>query len=81
VDDRIAEGSDYIKIMYENGGDTGRGGGRPSIDKPTLEALIAATHARGKSAIVHIHSVRQAMDAIEAGADGLAHLFAHGAMA
>lgn len=77
VDDRIAEGSDYIKIMYENGGDTGHGG-RPSIDKPTLEALIVAAHARGKLAVVHIHSQQQAMDAIEANADGLAHLFSHG---
>jgi imidazolonepropionase-like amidohydrolase len=77
VDDRIAEGSDYIKIMYEKGGDTGQGG-RPSIDKPTLQALIDAAHARGKLAVVHIHSERQAMDAIEANADGLAHLFSHG---
>ena len=72
VDDRIAEGSDYIKIIYENGGDTGHGG-RPSIDKATLQALIAAAHAHGKLAIVHIHSERQAMDAIESGSDGLAH--------
>jgi imidazolonepropionase-like amidohydrolase len=77
VDDRIAEGSDYIKIIYENGGDTGHGG-RPSIDKATLQALIGAAHARGKLAIVHIHSEQQAMDAIESGADGLAHLFSHG---
>jgi imidazolonepropionase-like amidohydrolase len=77
VNDRIAEGSDYIKIIYENGGDTGHGG-RPSIDKATLQALIAAAHARGKLAIVHIHSEQQAMDAIESGADGLAHLFSHG---
>lgn len=77
VDDRIAEGSDFIKIIYENGGDTGHGG-RPSIDKATLQALIAAAHARGKLAVVHIHSEQQAMDAIESGADGLAHLFAFG---
>jgi imidazolonepropionase-like amidohydrolase len=77
VDDRIAEGSDYIKIIYENGGDTGHGG-RPSIDKATLQALIAGAHTRGKIAIVHIHSEQQAMDAIESGADGLAHLFSHG---
>jgi imidazolonepropionase-like amidohydrolase len=77
VDDRIAEGSDYIKIIYENGGDTGHGG-RPSIDKATLQVLIAAAHARHKLAIVHIHSEQQAIDAIESGADGLAHLFSHG---
>jgi len=37
-----------------------------------------AAHARAKSAIVHIHSEQQAIDAIEADADGLAHLFAYG---
>jgi imidazolonepropionase-like amidohydrolase len=77
VDDRIAEGADFIKIIYEYGGDTGHGG-RPSIDKATLQALIAAAHARGKLAVVHIHSEQQAMDAIGSGADGLAHLFAFG---
>jgi imidazolonepropionase-like amidohydrolase len=77
VDERIAEGSDYIKIIYENGGDTGRGG-RPSIDKATLQALIAAAHARGKLAVVHIHSEQQAFDALEANADGLAHTFLFG---
>jgi imidazolonepropionase-like amidohydrolase len=77
VDDRIVEGSDFIKIIYEYGGDTGHGG-RPSIDKATLQALVAAAHIRGKMAVVHIHSEQQAMDAIESGADGLAHLFAFG---
>jgi len=77
VDQRVAEGSEFIKIMYENGGDTGAGG-RPSIDRATLQALVVAAHARGKLAVVHIHSERQAFDAIEAGADGLAHLFSHG---
>ena len=77
VDDRIAEGSDFIKIIYENGGDRGQGG-RPSIDIATLQALIAATHGRGKLAVVHIHSEQQALDAIGSGADGLAHLFAFG---
>jgi len=77
VDDRIAEGSDFIKIIYEYGGDTGHGG-RPSIGRATLDALVVAAHARGKLAVVHIHSEQQAMDAIESGADGLAHLFAFG---
>src|SRR5437588_601456 len=77
VDNRIAEGSEFIKIIYENGGDTGQGG-RPSIDKATLQALVVAAHARGKLAVVHIHSESQAFDAIEANADGLAHLFSHG---
>lgn len=77
VDARIDEGSDFIKIIYEYEGDTGHGG-RPSIDKATLQALVVAAHARGKLAVVHIHSEQQAIDAIDVHSDGLAHLFAYG---
>jgi imidazolonepropionase-like amidohydrolase len=78
VDARIAEGSDFIKIMYEYGGEHGRSA-RPSLDPETLSALIRAAHARGKLAIVHIHTAEQALGAIVAGADGLAHLYLSGA--
>jgi imidazolonepropionase-like amidohydrolase len=77
VDARLAEGSDVIKIMYEEGGENGRVT-RPSIDASTLAALIEAAHVRGKLAIVHIHTDSQAMQAIRAGADGLAHLYLFG---
>jgi imidazolonepropionase-like amidohydrolase len=77
VDDRIAEGSDFIKIMYEFGGENGRVV-RPSIDRPTLNSIVAAAHRRGKLAIVHIHTDKQALDAVQSGADGLAHLYAYG---
>ena len=77
VDERIAEGSEFIKIMYESGGENGRIT-RPSIDRPTLVAIVAAAHWRGKLAIAHIHTDKQAFDAIEAGADGLAHLYLFG---
>jgi imidazolonepropionase-like amidohydrolase len=77
VDDRIAEGSDFIKIMYEFGGENGKVT-RPSIDLPTLNAVVAAAHRRGKLAIVHIHTDRQALDAARSGADGLAHLYLYG---
>ncbi len=77
VDDRIAEGSEFIKIMYESGGEYGRIT-RPSIDKPTLVAIVAAAHRRGKLPIAHMHTDKQAFDAIDAGADGLAHLYLYG---
>lgn len=78
IDARIAEGSDFIKIIYEHGGEHGHVV-RPSIDRPVLLALVAAAHARGKLAVVHIHTAEQARDAIAAGADGLAHLYLSGA--
>lgn len=67
---RIAEGSDYIKIVYSP-----RAGAR-SLDRATLEAVIKAAHARGRMAVVHVQEMESARTAIEAGADGLAHIFA-----
>lgn len=73
VDARIAEGSDYIKIIYDDLASLGMS--VPMLDRRTLGALITAAHARGKLAVVHILSEEQARAAIEARADGLVHLF------
>jgi imidazolonepropionase-like amidohydrolase len=76
VDARLAEGSDYIKIIYDDASTwTWRSTRIPTLDKATLAALVEAAHRRGKLAIVHALSEQQARDAIDAGADGLAHLF------
>jgi hypothetical protein len=73
VDARIAEGSDYIKVIYDNG--NAYGAHIPTISKETMEAVIAAAHKRGKLAVVHVGSAQGAHDAIEADADGLMHTF------
>jgi imidazolonepropionase-like amidohydrolase len=73
VDARIAEGSDFLKIVYDDLGALGLS--LPMLDRPTLAALIAAAHARGKPAVVHVLTEPQARAAIEEQADGLAHLF------
>jgi len=83
VDDRIAEGSDFIKIVYDfygtlpddPGPKTIWRGGRPSLDRATLAAIIAAAHARDKLVIVHALNLESARHAVAEGADGLAHLF------
>ena len=74
VSARIAEGSDYIKIVYDDL--AGLGNPRPMLDRRTLAGLVAAAHKHGKRAVVHVATETQAREAIEAGADGLAHLFA-----
>jgi imidazolonepropionase-like amidohydrolase len=74
VDARLAEGSDYIKIIYDEF--STYGGHRPTLSKETMKAVIDAAHKRGKLAVVHIGDQQGAKDAINAGADGLAHLFA-----
>ncbi|HEX7048762.1 MAG TPA: CIA30 family protein [Longimicrobiales bacterium] len=73
VDARIAEGSDYIKIIYDDG--AAYGVQFPTLDVATLRAVVAAAHARGKLAVVHIATLRDAREAVVAGADGLAHLW------
>jgi imidazolonepropionase-like amidohydrolase len=78
VDGRVREGSDYIKVMYTVGTDLGpRFRPRPSLDKETVAAVVAAAHERKRLVVVHIGSLQGARDVIDAGADGLAHLF-HG---
>jgi imidazolonepropionase-like amidohydrolase len=73
VDARIAEGSDYIKIVLEDGSPYGRQ--IPTLDRATLKALVDAAHERRKLAVVHVSTEEGAREAIEAGADGLAHIF------
>lgn len=73
VDARIAEGSDFIKIVLEAGG---HGTSKMnSLDLATAKALIEAAHLRGKLAVVHVSNEADARAALEAGADGLVHLF------
>ncbi|QOY95266.1 CIA30 family protein [Massilia sp. UMI-21] len=72
VDARIAEGSDFIKIVMEGGY------GFKSLDLATVKAVIAAAHMRGKLAVVHISNEQDARAVLEAGADGLVHLFPGG---
>jgi imidazolonepropionase-like amidohydrolase len=76
VDARIAEGSDYIKIIHDDGSTWAWTTKRvPMLENATMRALIEAAHKRGKLAVVHVLSEQQARDAISAGADGLAHMF------
>ncbi|MEG0042243.1 MAG: CIA30 family protein [Massilia sp.] len=73
VDARIAEGSDFIKIVLEAGG---HGTGKMhSLDIATATALIEAAHRRGKLAVVHVSTEKDARAALEAGADALVHFF------
>lgn len=73
VDARIAEGSDYIKIVYDDGSSFGRR--IPTVSKATMQAVIEAAHRRDRMAVVHIQTLAGARDALNAGADGLVHLF------
>ena len=71
---RLAEGSDYIKAVYEEG--SAYGLSLPSLSADTLRAVISATRARGRMAVVHVGSHAAADTAVAAGASGLVHIFA-----
>jgi imidazolonepropionase-like amidohydrolase len=73
VDARIAEGSDYIKIVKDDG--TPYGLTWPTLTDEELRAVVSAAHFRQKLTVVHIGTQHDAVAAIDAGADGLAHLF------
>jgi len=77
VDARLAEGSHFIKIVMESGHN---GHHMARLNDATVKALIVATHARGKLAVVHISTLDDARKALEMGADGLVHLFIGNAM-
>jgi len=70
---RVAEGSDYIKLIYDDGHELGIV--FPTLSRQTLAAVIRAAHARKKLAVVHVHALENAREALAEGADGLVHLF------
>jgi imidazolonepropionase-like amidohydrolase len=73
VDGRIAEGADYIKIIYDDGSAAGVHFNK--LSRQTMAAVVAAAHAKGKLAVAHVMDLASAREAIEAGVDGLAHVF------
>jgi imidazolonepropionase-like amidohydrolase len=75
VQARLAEGSDFIKIFYDDLIRFGPNSLRPTISDDTLRALIDAATMRGELSVVHIATEAQARAAIAAGGSGLAHLF------
>jgi imidazolonepropionase-like amidohydrolase len=68
VADRVAEGSDYLKIF------SGTGGRWPSLDLDTITALTVAGHRRGLLVVAHIHSVAGLGEVVSAGVDVVAHV-------
>ncbi|MFD3515488.1 amidohydrolase family protein [Streptomyces sp. NPDC058657] len=70
----IERGSDYIKFMVDDGSIEGHPG-LPMLDQATLNAGVAKAKEHGMLTIAHTLTVDATRMAIEAGIDGLAHLF------
>ena len=73
IADRVAEGADFIKVIYEGGGTVGRP--IPTHAASTLPRIVAAAHSHDQLAVFHISTVERALEAIAAGADGLVHIY------
>ncbi|EXJ90438.1 hypothetical protein A1O1_03540 [Capronia coronata CBS 617.96] len=74
VKDRVADGADYIKIMIEEGSVL-ESPGLPLLPKETLAGAVTEAHRNGKLVVAHVLTADATLQAIEVGADGLAHLF------
>ncbi|MGH8921532.1 MAG: amidohydrolase family protein, partial [Actinomycetes bacterium] len=70
---RRAEGSDYLKVLIEPGGVLGAK--LPTLDADTVAALVAAAHRRRMLVLAHATEHVSAQLALDAGVDGLAHIF------
>jgi imidazolonepropionase-like amidohydrolase len=72
VADRVAEGSDYLKIFGPSGATGPRA--RPSLDLDTITALTKAAHARGLVVVAHVNSMAGVGVVVSAGVDVVAHV-------
>jgi imidazolonepropionase-like amidohydrolase len=76
---RAAEGSDHIKIFYDDGSWNGARAVRYERFTPEqLGRIIAAARKHKLKAVVHTGGLEESKTAIEKGAHGLAHVFRGG---
>ena len=65
VEARVAEGSQFIKIIAESR--------RPTLDVATIRAVVEAAHRRGIIAVAHAQLLEDTRKVVEAGVDGIVH--------
>jgi imidazolonepropionase-like amidohydrolase len=61
---------DFIKIIYD-----GLPGGNEKFPQDALARVIRAAHGHGKRVMVHVRSKNDIVEAVEAGADCIEHIF------
>src|SRR4051812_1914238 len=62
----VEAGSDYIKVMVDDGTVEGPPG-LPCLDQATLDAAVAEAHRHGKIVVAHALTVDSTMSAVQAG--------------
>jgi len=73
VEARIAEGADYLKVVFDDG--THSGEALPVLAPEIAKALVTAARAHGLKTIAHVWKAEDARIALDAGVDGLAHVY------
>ncbi|WP_329430301.1 amidohydrolase family protein [Streptosporangium sp. NBC_01495] len=70
---RLAEGADYLKIVIDDG--TVHGANLPVMTPECATALTEAAHAAGLRVVAHAITAGEVEIALDAGVDGLAHVW------
>ncbi|MEU0793272.1 amidohydrolase family protein [Amycolatopsis sp. NPDC005961] len=70
----LARGSDYIKFMIDDGSVEGHPG-LPMLDQATLDAGVAEAKKYGALTVAHTLTLDATRMAVEAGIDGVVHVF------
>lgn len=72
VAERVENGTDYLKVVL---GGTRPAQGMPTLDAETVRALVEAGTSHGLLVVAHVETPEDVRTAVEAGVDGLAHVW------
>ncbi|KAI1076284.1 composite domain of metallo-dependent hydrolase [Whalleya microplaca] len=74
IQQALADGADYIKLMHESGTALGiEGMAQPS--QAVQAAVVKAAHKHGFKVVAHALCLKDTLEVLRAGADGLTHTF------
>lgn len=72
---RVAEGADFIKLIIEDLGSYGVTQRLPTLTMAQVRGIALASHRHERLALAHVATLADARMALEAGVDGLVHIF------
>lgn len=70
---RVTEGADFIKLLIDDG--SAMGHPSPTLTREMAGAIVEEAHRHGLLAVAHATSRDGAAQAVDAGVDGLVHVF------
>ena len=70
---RVEAGSDYIKVLQDDGARPGRPASLPAFASQRFSAVISTAKATGKLVVVHVQQLADARIAIASGVNALEH--------